>query len=122
MLICQNCGKEFAQKFRSSEKFCSTFCRKFYHRQEKPAYKVCEICGKGFEGKAQRYCSPECRYQAQLERQRAYKVNFKKPQAEVKEEHKKKRGRKKKLSLAEINELARAEGLNYGQYVAKYGL
>ena len=34
----------------------------------------------------------------------------------------KKKAKKPVLSLAEVNAMARAEGLNYGAYCAKYGL
>lgn len=49
-----------------------------------------------------KYCSDDCRI-------RAYRKSLA-------------RRKKPKLTLAEVNALARAEGLNYGLYVAKYDL
>jgi ribosomal protein L20 len=82
------------------------------------------VCGKEIFERKQSYCSPECRYKAQIERQRnRYEKEYKSTQTEAEEKQKKKRGRpRKRLSIADINQLAREEGLNYGQYVAKYGL
>lgn len=126
MPICQHCGNEFKYRFRSTEKFCSTKCCHDYHRgiRRVNPNKVCAVCGKKITGHQTKYCSPECRYKGQLERQRGrYEQEYKSTTTEAVEKQKKKRGRpKKKLSLADINNLARAEGLNYGQYVAKYGL
>jgi hypothetical protein len=118
------CGKEFKMNLKGNQKYCSQKCCEGWYRHKKPKeVKYCAICGREVEDTKRLYCSPDCSYEAMLRRQSAYKSIYKKPKAEVKEEPKKKRGRKKKkLSLAEINELARAEGLNYGQYVAKYGL
>ena len=125
---CQHCGNEFKYRFRATEKFCSTKCCHDYHRGLRRVHKnkVCVICGKELTGTQTKYCSEECRYKAQLDRQRErYEQEYKSTMTEATETQKKlkKRGRpKKKLSLADINNLARAEGLNYGQYVAKYGL
>jgi predicted nucleic acid-binding Zn ribbon protein len=124
MPTCLNCGNEFKYRFRSSEKFCSTVCCHNYHRKKRriSANKVCVVCGKKLTGQQSKYCSAECRYQAQLQRQRsANLIEYKKPRAEATPPKKRSRPRKK-LSIADINKLAREEGLNYGQYVAKYGL
>jgi ribosomal protein L20 len=82
------------------------------------------MCGKELTGHQTKYCSSECRYLALLERQRErYQKELKSTVTEAEEKQKKKRGRpRKRLSIADINQLAREEGLNYGQYVAKYGL
>lgn len=126
MPICQHCGNEFKYRFRATEKFCSTKCCHDYHNgvKKQKANKVCAMCGKKLEKHQSKFCSPECRYKGQLERQRnRYEQEYKSTMTVTEEKQKKKRGRpKKKLSLADINNLARAEGLNYGQYVAKYGL
>lgn len=123
---CLNCGNAFKYRFRSSEKFCSAVCCHNYHRQKRKvtANKVCVVCGKELTGQQSKYCSSECRYKAQLERQRGrYEKEYKSTLTEAQETQKKKRVRpRKKLSIADINQLAREEGLNYGQYVAKYGL
>ena len=122
---CIYCGKSFKNTFKTNQKYCSQrCCEGWYKHKKEKEIKLCVICGKEVTGKKRLYCSPDCSYEAMLRRQSTYKYQWQKPQAEVKEEPiKKKRGRpKKKLSLADINEMARAEGLNYGQYVAKYGL
>ena len=123
---CLNCGNEFKYRFRSTEKFCSAECCHKYHQHKRKASTntVCLICGKALTGNQTKYCSEECRYKAQLERQRQLNKNeYKKPKADTVAPPSKKRGRPpKKLSIADINQLAREEGLNYGQYVAKYGL
>lgn len=118
---CMYCGKEFKMNLKGNQKYCSQKCCEGWYRHKKPKeIKYCAICGREVEDTKRLYCSPDCSYEAMLRRQSAYKSIYKKPKAE---EPKKKRGRPKKMtSLAEINELARAEGLNYGQYVAKYGL
>lgn len=130
-MICQRCGKEFvrtgnAQRYcedcktakppkekmqcpvcgsifernRPNQYYCSVKCRK---QNSKKAFYHCEYCGKVYEqAYTSKYCSEECKNKARA--------------------HTKKRGRpKKKLTLAEIDRLAKAEGLTYGQYVSKYG-
>lgn len=123
---CLYCENEFKYRFRSTEKFCSTKCCHDYHngRRKLTANKVCAVCGKEITGQHTKYCSSECRYKAQIERQRnRYEKEYKSTLTETEEKQKKKRGRpRKRLSIADINQLAREEGLNYGQYVAKYGL
>ena len=76
--------------------------------------KKCEICGKVFITNNVRniYCSPPCRQKG-----RTYKKE------ELQErEREKKRAKSSKLTITQINELALAEHLSYGQYVAKYHL
>lgn len=123
---CLNCHNEFKYRFRSSEKFCSTICRHKYYKnkdieekKQKNKSPRCLECGKLIVGRSRQYCCEECRYKAQLKRQQAERDKCKKPKAEEKP---KDRPRKHNLTLGEINARARAEGLNYGQYVAKYGL
>ena len=75
------------------------------------------MCGKDFEASGKRaFCSDECRKIAQKKRTAEADAGYKKYKAP------KRKITKPKLSIAQINELARAEGLNYGQYVGKYGL
>lgn len=72
--------------------------------------KRCTICGKKFLGRPNRmYCSPACRAKSQS---KAYK--------EEQESKVKKKSETRILSIEEINRRARAEGLSYGQYMAKY--
>ena len=123
---CQHCGNEFKYRFRATEKFCSTKCCHDYHNGVRRVHKnkVCVICGKELTGTQTKYCSEECRYKAQLDRQRdRYEQEYKSTMTETQEKQKKKRGRpKKKLTAAEIETMARAEGTTYGKIVAKYGL
>ena len=104
IIQCRNCGKEFVRE-RNCQKYCSVQCRDEYYKKENRNLTnkyECKWCGKTFiSDRKKKYCSAECRNKAQ---------------------HPRKGPKKVKLSLAAINALARAEGLNYGQYVAKYGL
>lgn len=101
---CPVCGEMFIKG--RYKKYCSTKCRKkdYNQRFKIKLYFQCEYCGIGFkEGRENPYCSEECKNKHSNKQT-------------------KKRGRKKKvLSLAEINQRARAEGLTYGQYIVKYG-
>lgn len=69
---------------------------------------ICEICGKSYEAKNERskYCSDRCRAKAAHERE-LDRLRYKQRAG-------------KKLTIREINELALAEHISYGQYVAKY--
>ena len=104
IIKCRNCEKEFVRE-RNCQKYCSVQCRDEYYvkkRHNLTNKYECKWCGKTFiSDRKKKYCSAECRNKAQ---------------------HPRKSPKKVKLSLAAINALARAEGLNYGQYVAKYGL
>jgi hypothetical protein len=66
---------------------------------------VCENCGKEFTTMRRKsYCSNECRFEANgQKRKKANQMKF-----------------KPKYTLAQVNALARAEGLTYGQYMARY--
>ncbi len=76
------------------------------------------MCGKELGKHEKDYCSPECVKQALEEQRRAKeREEYKKSEAEAI-----KRSGQNDLTAAQINELARAEGLNYGQYCAKYKL
>ena len=105
---CPVCGKVFARTY-NAQKFCSIKCRDKAYRNSRAPKRVvleCLWCGKEFEtDRRRKYCCDKCRQKANnsLKRKPA-------PRKKV------------NLTLAKINELARAEGLNYGQYVAKYGL
>lgn len=122
MPICINCGEHFKIKFRSNEKYCSKKCSTEFYRNTHKEKKYCVVCGKELTGRRVSYCSDECRYQNQLTIQRERnKEEYKSYKTE--EKPKKKRGRPKKgQKLQDINALARAEGLTYGQYCAKHML
>lgn len=131
---CLNCGKDFKFTFRaSSRKYCSRECCISYNnkmtREKAKRHGVkkethCVICGKELTGRQRAYCSPGCSYQSKINYLKdRNKDEYKKPKAEVKEEPKRKRGRPKKVpTINDINALAKAEGLTYGQYCAKHGL
>lgn len=125
---CLFCRKRFWQK--KAEWYCSEECesrakeafKKEAHAQsykESPA--VCPVCGKVFmKGLKKKYCSDICRDKSNgvaRERQK-----MKTPESENKEKVKRRGGRKKARTVAEINEAARAEGSSYGEYVFKHGL
>ena len=79
--------------------------------------KKCPICGSIFVGRPNKiYCSAKCCKKASKEYERKRGEERKKPEAE-KKKHKSKL---ESLNLEEINKKARAEGLSYGQYMAKY--
>ena len=119
MNICKQCGKEFEPRTRKSEKFCSEKCKNkwhnnTYHKRQR-IHKQCLVCGEKLTGKNKKYCSNACRIKAQT---KAHKEEYKKPEGETMKPEKE----KPKYTLAQIEALARAEGLKYGEYVAKYGL
>ncbi len=104
---CPVCGE--ALKPKSGQiTYCSKECRNKNSAEQRKKPKTnysCEWCGASLpKGSTVKYCSEDCESRA---------TGNKEP---------KKRGRKKKvLSLTEINKLAQAKGLTYGQYIAKYG-
>lgn len=72
---------------------------------------TCEVCGNQFptHKKNAKTCSTEC-CRIRTAEQRKIKQQL------AKEEKKKKEKAPKKLTLAEINNLARAAGMTYGKY------
>lgn len=113
--ICVTCGKEYIPN-NTCQKHCSDECRKNHYLEGKRLRNknrefTCEWCGAIFTSDSKRkYCCAKCGKAAN---------NYK---GKSKNKPRKTERKKPKLTLAQINELARAEGLNYGQYVAKYGL
>lgn len=74
--------------------------------------RTCKYCGQEFVSNGLKFCSEQCRTEKE-------KINKK----ELFEKTKLKAAEgKEKLSIAEINMLALAEHISYGQYVTKYGL
>lgn len=110
--ICLWCGKEFKQpKFGPKKLYCDNKCGQS-HRwySTKITTFTCAWCGKEFEAEKKRtYCCAEHRLLANGQ---------KKPFKERKNVLTKQPG----FSIERINDLARKEGLSYGQYVAKYKL
>lgn len=106
---CLYCGKYFKPK-SDHDYFCKESCRHSFNLYgEKQTTCVCIYCGKTFETKRRKkYCSREC----YLLRNGHMSDKQAKP--------KKTKGKKKIMTIAEINEAARSEGLTYGEYVARY--
>lgn len=112
---CKYCGKEIKIGFKKRTSFCSDECRRKFYSPRKIFN--CIVCGKKLVGRQRQFCSAECRLKDKAKSQQAknkeiYKAVKMKPRVR----------HKPKMSIEEINAKARAEGLNYGQYVAKYGL
>ncbi len=105
---CPVCKKEFVP-FQSAQKYCCVDCRVAYYanlRKKTTEKYECACCGTIFESdRRKKYCSVKCQRKGKGSKKRTPKQE-----------------KKSKLSLAQINELARAAGMNYGQYVAKMGL
>lgn len=121
MKKCKCCGKDMPIKFGGRWVFCSEECFNKFYGVKNTKLEGCAICGKPLTGKRRTYCSDECFNQSK--KQERYE-GYKRPQATTYPVVVvKKRGRpKKKMTLAEVNELAREENLTYGQYCAKHGL
>lgn len=109
--ICPYCGEEFVAR-NNSQKFCSKACssKTYQVKRKQEIYDqvfnkrkyTCQWCGKEFGSNIPReFCNYNC--QVAYERKR------------------KKDSIKNAKELVTINELARKEGLTYGQYMAKYG-
>jgi predicted nucleic acid-binding Zn ribbon protein len=105
---------------------------KMAEKQENKSVHVCrcKVCGAHFEAPNYHYriCSDKCRAIAQRENDaqrgitraeymRRYKKRKLAENAEPVEEYR--QCNAPELSIAEVNEMARAQGMSYGQYVAK---
>lgn len=111
MKTCEACGKKFESDV-SYQKYCSHKCavtayqikRKgeiFRQRFNKEKY-TCRWCGKQFDSNTPvEFCSAACRKAHRRKKKTDNKKNMK--------------------EIARINELARSEGLTYGQYLARHG-
>ena len=113
-LVCPYCGGTFT-RFKTAQKYCSAGCR-IKARNEKAAAELrqtkryCQVCGNELPGARKRYCSNEC---AKVSNSRlSYSRYQELKHQKIKKDH---------LSIAEVNELARAEGLSYGQYFNRHG-
>jgi hypothetical protein len=123
---CRICGKLFNANV-SNRKTCSQECADIRRRQyideqnararaatrERLGTKICAICGKEFAPNhpAKMCCSPEC----QRERDRDL-VRSKRKYKGTKQKNK-----SSEEQIIDINAKAKAMGLSYGQYVARYG-
>ena len=117
MKKCKHCGEKIKIGFVKRMKFCSVECRNAYYKAQSQKDRKCLICGGQLTGTQSKYCSNECSKKAAAKKQTEKNERYKKPPTVER-----KKAKKPSLSLAQVNELARAEGLNYGQYCAKYGL
>lgn len=108
--ICPFCQTEFFTD-QNAQVYCSERCRRgMFAKKKREKNKsrefTCAYCGDAFvSDRKQKYCCKDCKLKAN-----GRLVAKPKPR------------KKSNLSLAQINELARAAGMNYGQYVAKMGL
>jgi Fe-S-cluster-containing dehydrogenase component len=103
--ICKYCGKEFGTN-KSAQMYCTKQCqiKANYKPPKKQLQYICEFCGGKFRSdRKKKYCSDICRERACRHLKTKSQRN------------------KPTLSLEDINALARAEGLTYGQYFARYG-
>lgn len=82
----------------------------------------CRLCQKCFVAKRSDsvYCSPGCRKEGTRLYDKERKAEERARNKEIQKAENK--PKKKSLSIAEIDAMARAEGLSYGKYVAKMGL
>lgn len=110
MATCQNpdCGGKFIQT-SNNQRYCSKSCAqhaKYINRKlEDMKNKTCKWCGTHFiTATGAKYCCKECAQMANKRRTARMKPRS-----------------KPKISLAEANEMARAEGLTYGQYFNRHG-
>ena len=116
-MTCKYCGNELKITFRGSAKYCSKECCRKFHNRNKSKYKECKICGKALDGKQRLYCSEKCKKKGKAILEMNYhSTQYKKPTIAEREQ------KKPKMSIAQINALARTENLTYGQYLAKHGL
>lgn len=92
----------------------------------KKKIKNCKICGKQLPDLPRiRYCSEECRKKAAQQRLAKYHARDNETLKAAKEAAEQTEARplsKPKLSIVEVENMARAAGLTFGRYVAKYGL
>lgn len=77
---------------------------------------ICKVCGKSFmkvrKGQIPKYCSPECKKEWTIPRQRELSRMSKERQRKLK------LIKKNKQTIANVNEIARKNGMSYGQYMA----
>lgn len=88
--------------------------------KRKIAYKTtCPICKKDFQTVCTNrvYCSDACQREAGRIKNHERGVQYK-----VKRQKSAQKKTRKANELTEIDKLARAAGMTYGQYVAKYGI
>lgn len=127
---CAECGEEY-ETHHSNGKFCSRACRvKWFNRQaaekrlEDPKLHtvVCRTCGKEFLHKnpSVRYCSVECRRAAEHAKRQKQDQTGRKHAEEHRRNVRNTMARlKRKSTVAAVNAAGRAQGLSYGQMMAR---
>lgn len=124
---CIECGKTFLTHI-ASKKTCSDECANMRRRmyaikrnaerreatRERIGTRICAICGKEFSPNqpAKVCCSPECQRERDRERIRVSNRSIQQRNKKVKSSEQ---------QINDINAKAKALGLSYGQYVARYG-
>ena len=128
--ICLQCGKEFETHY-GQRKYCSRECAKevkmawmkeHYEAVHgpKPTIMKCIRCGKETPFAPNKLYCRECGIDANRENQRRNRAEKQKRKQTAKQPGGKRPSKKKKvLSLAEINSIARSRGKSYGQQVAE---
>ena len=109
MKNCEWCEKPY-EPTGNAQKYCCTNCNRKAHNARmynKDKVCICEVCEKEFTTlRRKSYCSNACRMVANGRGLKEKKAAQKKT--------------KPKMTLAQVNALARAEGLTYGQYMARH--
>lgn len=100
--ICKQCGKEFLAS-SNRQMFCSYECR-----IESYPTVICPVCGNEFKPHrdAQTYCSKACCDKKAAERKREFRAN-------------RKRSKGNAQAIAEIERIARENGMSYGEWTAR---
>lgn len=128
--VCKWCGKEFETPNKQS-RYCSDECRKEVIKKtsreskrktykELKKIKKCKWCGKEFTDKYRRsYCSAECQKEANRKRSRDdYEQKYKHIERKTKKKTRERSFEQRSKSIARKNELARQQGMSYGEWVA----
>lgn len=128
--ICAECGEEF-ESDRKNGRFCSEKCRRRYNsRKQHAKYRsepymhtvVCRECGKKFQHKTGsiRYCSAECRSAAdRARRQERDSARQKREEQHNRDVRETMARLARKSTVAKVNAAGRAQGLSYGQMMAR---
>lgn len=119
--ICLNCSNAILDEKR--KKFCCTKCYNEYKtKRVKKEERQCIVCSNILGPGKRKFCGRECAAKYAAMQRRAYNKDMYTKVYDLKSKSKKNTRKLDRNSLEYINELARAEGLSYGQYVGKHGL
>ncbi len=108
VLKCPICGTEFTA-YKNAAKYCSAKCRRkatAKMKQERKAEEVyyCAYCGRAFNGRRRKYCCKECQMKANNRTTRTMS---------------KRKSPSDGLSLAQVEQFCREQGITYGEYTKK---